>query len=50
MPKFTFEQVCESIPELGTVELIRLKLLINKEGNKRADKTIKKDMEGVSEK
>ena len=45
MPKFTFEQISEEIPYLGTLELVRLKSLIDKEGNKRADKTIKEGKE-----
>ena len=51
MPKFTFEQISESLEHIGTLELVRLKSLIDKEGKRRVSKIGKiEDKEGVSEK
>jgi len=35
MVKFTFEQISEEIPHLGTLELARLREKINREADKR---------------
>jgi len=53
MPKFTFEQISESIQELGNLELYLTQEKIIIEARKRIkeiDNKIEKSREGVSEK